>query len=84
MPTENPDKPVLNAIAGAIDDALNGPKIDGRRLGNTAFAVIIFENDGSNATLASFVSNAERRDVHVAMKEMVARFDGQAELRGHA
>jgi hypothetical protein len=84
MPTENNDKPVLDAIAGAIDDVLNGPKIDGRRLGNTCFAIIIFEKDGEDASLASFVSNGDRDDIHIALKTMVARFDGQAELRGHA
>lgn len=84
MPTENSDKPVLNAIAGAIDDALNGPKIDGRRLGTTGFAIIIFEKDGDQATVASYVSNTDRDDTYAAMKQMVARFEGQPEQRGHA
>ena len=69
-------------LAGAIDQILNGY---GAR--QNGFVLLTFPFDKPDAKAASFVnyvSNAQRADMLVALKEIVARFEGQAAQSGPA
>jgi len=66
-------------IAVALDQILNGP---GPK--KNGFVLLTFPFDAATGTRINYVRNAERRDMLVALKEVVARFEGQAEQRGSA
>lgn len=67
-------------LAGALDQLLNGKRGGpDRKLG---FCLMIYPFDDRSGR-CNYVSNgADRRDVVTLMKEMIARFEGQPELRG--
>jgi hypothetical protein len=70
----------MNAIAGAIDNALNGnacPK-------QVAFVLLVMPFDGPEDARTNYISNARREDVLVMLKEVTARFEGQPEQSGRA
>ena len=67
----------MNALAKVIDDLFNGdqrPKPYG-----FLFAVFPMGEGGR----FNYISNCDRRDVVTLMKEMIARFEGQPEMKGH-
>ena len=70
----------MNQIAKFLDASLNGDGSD-REVG---FILMVFPyNDTSGR--CNYISNgADRRDVVVLMKEMIARFEGQPEMEGRA
>lgn len=71
---------IMKAIATAIDDGLNGtmrPKPNG-------FVVLVFPTDGPEGARTNYISNCERQDVIVALKEVLARFEGQPYQTGRA
>jgi len=76
--TETED--VMQMFAGTLDQVLNGkarPKKNG-------FVVLVFPFDGPEGTRTNYVSNCERKDIIVAMKEVIARFEGQPYQTGRA
>ena len=83
------DKPIepslhadMNALARFTDEYLNeGLTGNGRRNG---FVILVFPFGDCDGR-CNFISNgADRNDVVVLMKEMIARFEGQPEVVGHA
>jgi len=44
----------------------------------------MFPFDTPEGARTNYISNADRRDIVVALKEIVARFEGQPELKGRA
>src|SRR5262245_56094923 len=92
-PIEDEHREVMNAIAAALDKTFNGPDagprsraelIDKRQ---TGFVLLVFPFNelAQGDTRCNFISNgADRRDVVVLMKEMIARFEGQPEMEGRA
>jgi hypothetical protein len=68
---------MLNAVASAVDEFLNGkdktiPKKNG-------FVILMFpfgDNDPHRDRI-NYISNGERGTVIVAMKELIARFEGR-------
>lgn len=83
MPLKTVDpKDIMQAIAGALDDNLNGPCINGKREGNTGFVVLLFDMNAIDGTEINYVSNTERASTLVALKELVARFEGQPVQQG--
>ena len=69
------------ALAGAIDKLLNGDARGSAR--KTGFLLMIFEFGHEGR--CNYISNgADRREVVTLMKEMIARFEGQPEMSGHA
>jgi hypothetical protein len=73
------------AIASALDDVLN----DGARGKDrqTGFVLMVypFGNLANGDARCNYISNgADRRDVVTMMKEMIARFEGQPEIKGTA
>lgn len=64
----------MNALARVLDKALNG-KARPKKVG---FVLLTFEfgiEDGSGRV--NYISNADRRDMIVAMKEWLARAEGR-------
>ncbi|PYB71302.1 hypothetical protein [Rhizobium wuzhouense] len=73
-------KDVMKAIASAIDETVN-PKGSPKSVG---FVVLLFPFDGQPGNRVDYISNGNREDVVVALKEMVARFEGQPRQIGRA
>lgn len=70
---------MMNAIARAIDDVLNG-KGKEKEYG---FILMVFpfrEHGG----LCNYISNAKREDVVVLLREQLARFEGRVTKAGNA
>jgi hypothetical protein len=69
----------MNGLAAALDEILNpGLKGPRRKIG---FALLLYDFDtGPNQNNVNYVGNGERKDVRAAMKEVVARWDGQASV----
>jgi hypothetical protein len=75
-------KDPMQVMAKAIDTALNGHTLPLRFHG---FVLLVFPFDGgADGTMVNYVANCDRKDMIVAMKEMVARFEGQAQTEGHS
>ena len=72
----------MNAVAGALDEWFNGKaKGDARQ---TGFVLLVFPF-GDKTGRCNFISNgADRRDIVVLFREMIARFEGQPEMKGRA
>ena len=73
----------MNAVAEGLDRIFNGETHGPDR--KTGFVLLVFPFGDSDSGRCNFISNgADRRDVVTLMKEMIARFEGQAEARGSA
>ena len=74
---------MMNAVARAIDEMFNGElKGDARK---TGFVLMVFPFGEDVEGRCNYISNgAGRDDVVVLMKEMIARFEGQPEMKGRA
>jgi hypothetical protein len=72
----------MNALAHAMDELFNGEaKGDDREVG---FVLMVFAY-GEKEGRCNYISNgADRKDIVVLMKEMIARFEGQPEMKGRA
>jgi hypothetical protein len=72
----------MNAVARALDQFFNGDaKGDDRKAG---FVLMVFPF-GDHSGRCNYISNgADRKDVVTLMKEMIARFEGQPEMKGSA
>lgn len=66
-------KDLYNAIAGGLDDILNGP-VRPRRL---AFVVLVAEIGKIDNGKVNYVSNANKQDILAMMKEYIARAEGR-------
>jgi hypothetical protein len=81
-PIEDAYRQQMNAIAAVLDETFNGNKKHPYK--ETGFVLLVFPY-GDKTGRANFISNgADRRDIVVLFKEMIARFEGQPELRGSA
>ncbi|NTG49007.1 hypothetical protein G6M04_16645 [Agrobacterium rhizogenes] len=70
----------MKAMAEALDEVLNGsdrPKKNG-------FVLLVFPFGGPEGQRTNYVSNGNREDILVALKEIVARFEGQPHQSGRA
>ena len=83
------DKPIdpkyieaMNALAKAIDKVFNDDKKGNDR--ETGFVLLCFPF-GNVEGGCNFISNgADRKDLVVLFREMIARFEGQPEMKGRA
>lgn len=77
-PIQKELRDLMNALASGLDDVLNGD-VRPKRVGFVLMAFPFGDNfDGR----CNYISNAERADIIVLLKEQLARFDGQAESKG--
>ena len=77
---------MMNTLAGILDEAFNGDAKGKDR--KTGFVLLVFpftgEGEGTDGR-CNFISNgADRKDLVVLFKEMIARFEGQPEMTGRA
>jgi len=71
----------MRKLASIIDAYFNGPKKGKQR--KTAF-VLLIAPFGDTDGRVNYVSNGDRKDVTTMMREVIARFEGQAEMKGRA
>jgi len=73
----------MNHIARAVDIFFNGKNVgEDRKVG---FVMLLFEFGNLEGGRCNFISNgADRRDVVTLFKEMIAKFEGQPDIKGHA
>jgi hypothetical protein len=72
----------MNIIAQLLDETFNGDlKSPHKPVG---FVLLVFPF-GDRSGRANFISNgADRKDIVVMFKELIARFEGQPEMKGRA
>jgi hypothetical protein len=82
QPIEPDQHEAMNAIGAALDEVFNGDlKTPHKKVG---FVLMVFPY-GEHEGRCNYLSNgADRRDIVALMKEMVARFEGQPEMKGTA
>lgn len=70
----------MNELAAAIDEMFNGKlKHPDKKVG---FVLLTFQY-GEKEGRCNFISNgADRKDIVVLFKEMIARFEGQPDMKG--
>ena len=71
---------LMRALAATLDGILNesgAPK-------TTGFVLLTFPFNGPEGARTNYVSNGQRADMVVALKEVVARFEGQPQISGRA
>ena len=73
---------LMNAVAKGLDLVFNGTMPNGER--SVGFILLTFPF-GNKEGRCNYISNgADRHDVVVMLKEQIARFEGQPEMRGTA
>ena len=74
---------LMNELASRLDDMFNPMRhMTGKR--NTGFVLLSFPFNSPDGR-CNFISNgANRQDIVVLFKEMIARFEGQPEIVGKA
>jgi hypothetical protein len=80
-PIESAYRRKMDALARAVDNLFNGPPSPDR-VKRVGFILMVFPFEGGGR--CNYVSNADRADVIVLLKEQLARFEGQPDVAGHA
>lgn len=70
----------LTLIAQALDTTLNGPAPMPQTIG---FVLLTYPFGSPGRTVISYVSNSDRDTVKLALRQLLARWDGQPEVVGH-
>ena len=78
-PIQEEHREAMNRLAIALDIYLNGDaqgntQKDERQYG---FALLVFDFGNADRARMNWISNGKRVDMLVALKEMVARFEGR-------
>ena len=81
-PIESAYRRKMDAVARAVDSFFNGPPSPDR-VKRVGFILMVFPLE-SGSGRCNYVSNADRADVIVLLKEQLARFEGQPGVAGHA
>lgn len=71
---------LMTGLAAGLDEILNENKKPKRN----GFVLLVFPFGGEPGKRCNYVSNGERADIVVLLKEMIARFEGQPEQSGRA
>lgn len=74
-PIEETYKAQMTALARVIDEFLNGDVTKSER--KTGFCILMFPFGDREESRINYISNAERKDMLTAMKELIARFEGR-------
>lgn len=89
MRTKHPDEEIIkeyredmNRLAAMLDKFLNGDAKGKAR--KTCFVLLVAPFGDSEGRRTNYISNGNRPDIVTLMKEMIARFEGQAEASGRA
>jgi len=81
-PVEAEYAEVMKQIASAVDMMLNGTPEENAEKKN-GFILMMFPMNNHDGR-CNYMSNAKREDVVIMLKEQIKRFEGQAEVVGHA
>ncbi|QAY96671.1 hypothetical protein CWB41_13820 [Methylovirgula ligni] len=82
-PIEEKYQRQMAAIAQTLDEFLNRSAKGADR--KTGFVLLVYPFDGPEGARCNFISNgADRRDLCTLFREMIARFEGQPEMKGRA
>lgn len=82
-PIEQLYREQMKALAGAIDEVFNPTTRGAER--KTAFVLLVFPFGDHDDSRCNFISNgADRKDLVCLFREMIARFEGQPEMKGTA
>ncbi len=74
----------MNRLAPVIDEFFNGDRKGEDREVGFFLGVFNFRDGGQDARF-NYISNADRKDIIILLKEMTAKFEGQADnIVGHA
>lgn len=79
-PIEAAYREKMNELAAFLDNAFNGEKRGPARTVGFVLLCFKFGEEGR----ANYISNADRKGIITSLKEIVARFEGQPEVRGTA
>lgn len=71
---------IMQTLAKVVDGAINEPK----KPKTTGFVILKFPMNKIDFTTVDYVSSGDRQSVIVAMKEIIARLEGQAQVSGRA
>ena len=72
---------LMNALARGVDEILNG-EIRPKRNG---FVLMVFPfEEVKEGGRCNYISNAQRADIVIMLKEQIKRFEGQPDMTGHA
>lgn len=85
-PIEPKFNEAMNVAAVTLDGFFNGQTNSKVTMPRTVgFVLLVFPFGDADGARCNFISNgADRRDVVTLMKEMIARFEGQAQTSGRA
>lgn len=73
----------MQAVAEALDRTFNGEKRGKDR--PTGFVLLVFPFGEAEGGRCNFISNgADRKNIVTLFREMIARFEGQPEVKGTA
>lgn len=81
-PIEERYREKMQAIAQTLDEFLNGEARGADR--KTGFVLLVFPYCAQDGRCNYISNGADRRDIVTMMKEQIARFEGQPELKGRA
>jgi hypothetical protein len=80
-PIDDQYRDKMRRLAQALDSILNdGATGDDRK---TGFCLMVFPFEAFDGR-ANYISNANREDIVILLKEQLRRFEGQPELKGTA
>ena len=75
-PTVDPEYAArMKAVARTVDEFFNGDKKGPAR--TVGFCLLVFPFGGDPGQRVNYMSNANRQDMIVAMKELIANFEGR-------
>jgi hypothetical protein len=80
-PIEAKHREMMNGVAKGLDDVFNG-ELRGKRR-KVGWCLMVFDF-GQGPGRANYISNADRNDVVVLLREQLARFEGMPEQEGRA
>lgn len=72
----------MTAVMHTLDEFFNGDARGPDR--KTGFVLMVFPFDDHTGRCNYMSNGADRRDIIILMKEMIARFEGQPEMSGKA
>lgn len=73
-PVQEEYEEMMRVLGGVIDHLLNGDRLPKQ----TGFAILMFDfNETPTSDRINYLSNARRAEMIIAMKELVARFEGR-------
>ena len=86
-PIEEEYREKMAALARLIDEFFNGRALPGIPAAKkqTGFVLMVFPfEEVKGEGRCNYISNAQREDIVIMLKEQIKRFEGQPEVRGTA